>query len=359
MSLVRIFMMLSLLSIHSAAMALSIKNVSHSHSSFNPNNERVAISFELDEPAQINLSIYDAREILIRKFGEDKFFAVGQHSITWDGRDHLDRIVPAEAYHYTIVAKNRGGGTVEHDLTDITIGKAKHLKDISWDSNKGIVEFELKAPSRIRLRAGMKNNGPMFNTLLNWEVMDSGDHQIRWDGMDRSGVIKLGLHKELLLSARAFTLSSNTIIVKDVNNNGFIKNISWEGDKRAPKKKIKRRMFDQHLLDITELGDFDISLKLVGRSDSKSKTISLSDKVALKLDISDKERQRVISQRFELVFYLDGQFLGESESGVLPTTWNWDPKGINPGIHYITANVRGYEGNFGTATLKFNYQPGL
>jgi hypothetical protein len=33
-------------------------------------------------------------------------------------------------------------------------------------------------------------------------------------------------------------------------------------------------------------------------------------------------------------------------------TWLWDTSTVNEGEHYVTTNVRGYEGNFGTATLK-------
>ena len=42
----------------------------------------------------------------------------------------------------------------------------------------------------------------------------------------------------------------------------------------------------------------------------------------------------------------------ENETGFLPMTWNWDTSNASPGIHYLTANLRGYEGNFGMATVK-------
>jgi len=32
-------------------------------------------------------------------------------------------------------------------------------------------------------------------------------------------------------------------------------------------------------------------------------------------------------------------------------TWTWEPRDANPGLHYLTANVRGYDGHFGMATL--------
>jgi hypothetical protein len=33
-------------------------------------------------------------------------------------------------------------------------------------------------------------------------------------------------------------------------------------------------------------------------------------------------------------------------------TWNFDPAALNEGEHFLTVNLRGYEGNFGMATVK-------
>lgn len=33
-------------------------------------------------------------------------------------------------------------------------------------------------------------------------------------------------------------------------------------------------------------------------------------------------------------------------------TWKWDSSKFNPGEHFVTLNIRGYEGNFGAATVK-------
>ena len=52
----------------------------------------------------------------------------------------------------------------------------------------------------------------------------------------------------------------------------------------------------------------------------------------------------------------DGIFVFENETGFLPMTWNWDSTSVNPGTHYLTANLRGYEGNFGIATLKVDVE---
>ena len=57
------------------------------------------------------------------------------------------------------------------------------------------------------------------------------------------------------------------------------------------------------------------------------------------------------------MFYVDGVFAHENELGYLPLTWTWDTAQFNPGEHFVTLNIRGYEGNFGTATIKVVVQP--
>ena len=60
----------------------------------------------------------------------------------------------------------------------------------------------------------------------------------------------------------------------------------------------------------------------------------------------------ILSERCEAVFFVDGQFVFEREIGFLPMTWTWAPTFTTPGTHYLTANVRGYEGHFGMTTLR-------
>jgi hypothetical protein len=64
-----------------------------------------------------------------------------------------------------------------------------------------------------------------------------------------------------------------------------------------------------------------------------------------------KEAERILAERFETAFFLDGQYQFEHEAGFLPATWMFDPAGASPGVHYLTGNLLGYEGHFGIATL--------
>jgi hypothetical protein len=65
-----------------------------------------------------------------------------------------------------------------------------------------------------------------------------------------------------------------------------------------------------------------------------------------------EDLERALSRRFEPVFFVDGQFAFENEVGFVPMTWTWDPEGVNAGEHFLTVNLRSYEGNFGIASVK-------
>ena len=80
-------------------------------------------------------------------------------------------------------------------------------------------------------------------------------------------------------------------------------------------------------------------------------------KLAIQLDVDPPDRERLIEQRFEAGFFLDGKHVFENEVGFLPMTWVWDASAVNEGVHYVTGNVWGYAGQFGTTTIAIRVAP--
>jgi hypothetical protein len=74
--------------------------------------------------------------------------------------------------------------------------------------------------------------------------------------------------------------------------------------------------------------------------------------VPIRMELAEADTQYMVDQRFEVVYYIDFIFVYEEELGYAPFSWVWNPSGVNEGIHYLTVMLRGYEGHFGTATLK-------
>ncbi len=311
------------------------------------------IRYRLSEQAKVTLNIYDGRDLLVKKISSKNYLEKGDHSFLWDGRDQKKRIVPPEAYRYTLVAKNKKGQTTEHDLSDLTGGKNIIAQHVKWDPQTKKIGYQLVKAGRVNIRIGLANDGPLLNSLLNWVPRSAGFHQEAWDGKDTSGVLDLTHHPKMQLGVQAFSLSDNTIIVGPERTKvSLLSDYPWKENRRVVKKTPKRKMYAHNQQPIDTRRDFSVSLQLPKYLRKKKGLPLVTKTIPIQLKVDAKDRQRLLSQRFEPVFFVDGQYVFENEVGFFPMTWRWDPRGINKGIHYLTVNVRGYEGNFGTATTK-------
>lgn len=171
-----------------SAHALTIQHVNHYPKQINPNkNETVAIKYSLDESAQVVLNIYDDRDLLIKHIKSKGQLKKGDHVFVWNGYDQVNRPVPSEAYRYTLIASNVGG-SVEHDLSDLTGGQVVKVHQLKWDTKTKKIQYRVLKPSRVNVRVGLKNNGPLMATITDWVGRGHGLHEVSWDGFDNSGV---------------------------------------------------------------------------------------------------------------------------------------------------------------------------
>ena len=314
-------------------------------------NEAATVRFALNEAAEVTLSIFDGRDRQV--FAKTvKNLARGDHSLAWPGTDQGGAAVPPEAYSYTLRARNAAGEVV-YDLTDTTAGEPITAKEVRWDAQAKAVTYYLDKPARVNLRLGLKD-GPYLRTLVDWVPRTAGRHAEVWDGADASGVLQLQAHPSLTPVVNVTALPVNTLFVGPLPNRvQFVAQAGQAPQRAGTTPAPRKRIFDRARQPLDTRGDITASLTLAGdyRKDAQGRWI-ISGQVPLVVNVSDAERQRVLERRFESVFYIDGTYAHENELGYLPLTWVWDTTRINPGEHFITLNVRGYEGNFGAATLK-------
>lgn len=342
------------------AYAMEIRHVQHDSNQLQqPGKDNVTIGFDLSESAHVTLSIFDAREWLIREINSEAALAPSRHTMIWNGKDNAGRDVPPGVYHYTLKATNSKDQTVEYDLTDLTGGDDLTAKNVIWDSQTETIQYVLDKPGRVNIRIGLQDQGPLLRTLLEWPPRKAGMHQEKWDGMDASGVLNLSSHPKREILVQAFSLSKNTILVGEPNaKEQFLKEFKWNKVKREKKQTKKKRMHTHSQQAHVTRGDFKITLKLPQDITKTHKGMPVvSGKIPVKLDINENDRLRATNRRFEAGFYIDGIFVYENETAFLPMTWYWDTAKMNKGVHYLTANLRGYEGNFGMQTLKVYVEP--
>jgi len=346
-------LLLMVLMFSAQSWGLEIASVYHEPKTFEPQKQqKVEIHFTLSTKAQVTVNIFDDRDYLVKKIPTSR--AQGAQIVHWDGKDMAGHIVPAEAYRYTIEAKGASGEKAEYDTSDITGGITLKAKNIAWDKNKKVVSYQLPEPARAIIRIGIQNRGPLMKSLLEWSPRSAGFQEEAWDGMDASGVINLSTHPKLEISVDAYNLSDNSIIVgSTTSRTQYITNMSWGKTKRKVKHKRKKKMFAHVQQSAETRNDLDVKLVLAGEyKKNKTDLAIVSGIVPIRLEVSGKDQGRLLERGFEPIFFIDGIYMQENEMGFLPVTWQWDTRKVTEGEHFITGNIRSYEGNFGTATLK-------
>jgi len=325
---------------------------------FVPAEGPTVLRFRLSAPAAVTARLYDGRDRLVRTLRPAAPLAPGDHALNWEGTDEVGRLLPPEEYRYTLVAEGADGQRVAHDLTDLSGGDDIRASDVTWDPEAGTIRYRLSQPARVNIRVGLRG-GPLLGTILDWVARDVGAHQEPWDGFDTSRVLDLGRHPDLMVAVSAFALSANALVVGPPSDAPrTLTDLPWGDERRPARPATAKRMYAHAQQALTERGDFGIDLSVpADLPTTPDGTPIVSGEVALRLDVAPRDRERALARRFETVFYVDGLFAFENEGGFLPMTWRWNSQGANEGMHFLTANLRGYEGNFGVATVKVHVRP--
>jgi len=328
--------------------AINISNASHGFL----NNGTVEISFNLSESADLQVNIFDDRDYLIRSINKGSM-GKGDQKIAWDLKDQKKALVPPEAYKYTIVATNSNGEEIVHDLSDITGNKLVTINDAHLNKTTGNIEFVLKKPSRVLIRAGLSGGGPLLVTIANWAARKDGLNTVNWNGYDASEVINIRKHDKLYFDVQAYSFSDNTIVVGKNNNTAkLIDMTKWNVEKRKNVVQKKKRMIAAYQQSSETRGDFVVNLDITQHNKTKNNTPIVSGVVPVKLSVDKENMATIMNRRAEPVFYIDGKFSYENEVGFYPMIWKLNTRNLNEGEHYLTVNLRGYEGNFGIASKK-------
>jgi hypothetical protein len=309
-------------------------------------SDQVTVSFRLSRAASVELQWFDVRDWLVRTVKSSKELPSGASTLSWDGRDEAGAAVPPEAYHYVLTARTRDGAMQVYDLTDSTGGEDFEIPGARIDAAGKRILYSLRNVARVNFRIGIREGGPLLRTLGDWHAMPPGEHSLAWDGKDASSTMDLLASRGLTLWAMAFTLPDNAILVRSPSaSNSSRIDITWPKVVRARATSRPKRMFAHSQQAYEDRGDFEVTLRSRDAGFAGSR-------VPMEILVAPEIAQRLSRERFEIVYFIDGLFVGENEIGFLPATWAVDRSKLSPGEHYLTVNLRGYEGSFGFGTVK-------
>ena len=318
------------------------------------------IPFQLNESAQVQIQLYTADGDLLHELKSNESLQPGKHYLTWDGNDAKGLVVPDEAYIPVLNIELTSGEKFIQDPRTYSGGEI--LEDLRWRLRKKTeIAYELPAPARVLIRAGIKE-GPMMRAFTHWEPRISGKIVQRWDGYDVDKVDYFAQHKKAWVLVMAYQLPEFAIITtgnKELSYRDYRKLRQW---KRATadftKVKLHRngvRLEREYFLPRGFIPQVELSIKDKLPRSKKQLPIA-KGKLNFEINIPKEDRWVLESDMYEIGFFVDYEFMGEEEQGFVPMIWSIDTKDLKPGRHIATVQITGFGGYVVSRTMAFETQ---
>jgi hypothetical protein len=78
----------------------------------------------------------------------------------------------------------------------------------------------------------------------------------------------------------------------------------------------------------------------------------VSGKIPVKIRLDDRIKRYATEERYEILFFVNFNFVTEREEGYSPFTLSWDSRTVPNGEHLLTINVATLSGQVSTASVK-------
>ncbi|MFO7753524.1 MAG: hypothetical protein R6V41_10440 [Desulfobacteraceae bacterium] len=329
-----------------------IKNIEVSDDSFNPSlGGEVYINYELVRPAKTTLRIFGPDRELIAEPVKDKQQKTGTHRIVWDGRDADEDVVPDEAYFFTITARDEKGIKQVYDPCVFSGGIEKDLSEASINDQAGTIEYELTEMARVRIRLGI-SGGPLLYTLVDWKPRIAGRITEHWDGWDKDHVIQLRDHPRFKMIITRLTLPENSFIAygnKQTDYFAYSEKISRPEKKEYdPPSAYSDRNVSFHA-QIPRIKDRspEVTMTFPEKAVTEDGAAVLEGKTLVRVELEDEYKEFFQEMKYEICFFLDGEFYAEEEAGYSPYNWLWDTSRMEPGTYILTVNLASFKGQIG------------
>lgn len=303
----------------------------------------LAIGFSLDRASHVRLAIRSDAGTHVRTLDPGPQ-GPGRVTVEWDGLTQAGAAVSPGVYLYAITARDEAGGATTYGAARVEGGEEVFPKRFAIDPQSGIVSYGLPQASWVRLRALLRGY-PLLATLMDWRPQPAGQHEFRWDGLDRDGMIQIGHHPNVRMEILAFALPENAVIVEAKDD--------WAG--RGPNEAPPFARGFRHALHAPancREPDFEVDFPDADAWDEDGNPI-LGGESSIRIRLDPRDAAHLINQRFEAMFFVDTLFLFEEEEGTNPFSYRLDTTELSPGRHLLTVNVLSGDDHAGVRTLPF------
>ncbi len=333
-----------------------LKDVVVSKDSFNPTlGEKVSISYSLSRAAKVTVNVYDPDHGLVVSKEGDEFLARGNHVFIWDGRDMKGNIVPDEAYFFTITAQDRSGSTEIYDPTTFSGGVEHDITDAYIDPESHTITYTMPEMGRAMIRLGIQG-GPLMNQLVDWKPRTKGVINEYWDGKDRDKIVDIYNNPKFKMIISYFSLPENSIITfgnKNYDFRTYKKTMAMNRPMKPKKASSVQKVSHHYRLPRTIDYCPEINVTFFNpKGCDKNGIPILYGKTMVKVDLAKEDKPIFQNQKFEICFFLDGEFYAEDEAGYTPFNWVWDISNVPAGEHIFTVNLSGFKDQIGVSSKR-------
>ncbi|MCB1764653.1 MAG: hypothetical protein KDJ22_01145 [Candidatus Competibacteraceae bacterium] len=313
----------------------------------------VKLTYQLAQPDKITVRVYDPDGGLAHTLLDAVEQPAGSHELLWDGRDEQQQPVPDEAYTFTL---ETASGAI-YDPTTFSGGAVGDITNAQFN-NDGTVLYRLPAASRVLMRLGI-HNGPLLKTLVDWKPRTAGTITESWDGYDVDHLIKLHAQKDFAALITTVALPELTVIAYG-NTQESYRDYKLGRAKDHPQKPDRPRQQDpnvqlrpENLVPPAWARAPQVRMSFPELGETVEDAVpAIQEAVAVRVDVDPTDRDRLLNDQFEIIFFVDQVFFAEAERGYLPLNWRWELQQIPPGEHVLTVNISSFKGQVGVASRK-------
>lgn len=260
--------------------------------------------------------------------------------MAWDGKDSAGSRVAADAY-YLSLKQDSGADSAGYDPRWTTGGDVITGRDAvtqALDSGRFQVDFALAKDSRTNLNFGLLA-GALLHHPMWMKAMPAGKHRFIWKGSENQDSLDFGKFHNLVHTVTGYSLPENALLVLD----GPAPDFAAMPRQKPPVARLLRPVATQARHAVGEILPPRFSLCIKNPIGKTAAGIpQISGKVEVEVIMDDAERLRVMSQRFEMMFFSDFFAVFEDEEAALPFTFIWDVSTYKAGTHYLTCNIDTY-----------------
>lgn len=317
--------------------------------------QQVKIKFRSPRDGQAMVRIFDRRSYRVRELVLEAIEANRINTVAWNGQDEQGEWVSDEAYYFTIevidIKGNRG-------VLDPTRHQAEGLTPMhaQFDREQQRLHFQLDEDGVVDIRAGIADGGPLMIKLLEWQPYLKGSYSIEWDGWDASRSVQVATQPDFHLFSQVALLPPNSIITKGhPKGNDQIYSLYQAADELHAKDQssVQDRYQAQALSPPfkTLSPSFDFTFNEIQGVEQDLPV--LAGKVGVTIRLAPAVKLAVTEQRYEILVFIDHQFVTEIEEGRSPARLLADTSALSAGRHVMTINVATLQGGLATLSKPF------